>query len=58
MHFVDVLAIALVVVAAVALFFGESALARAEDLQALYWLIVGIVSLRAAVQVARPAAKA
>jgi hypothetical protein len=58
MQLVDVLAIALVVVAAVALLFGESALARAEDLQALYWLIVGIVSLRAAVQVARPGAKA
>jgi hypothetical protein len=58
MQLVDVLAIVLVVVAAVALLFGESALARAEDLQAVYWLIVGIVSLRAAVQVARPGAKA
>ncbi len=58
MQLVDVLAIALVVVAVVALFFGESALGRAEDLQALYWLIVGVVSLRAAVQVARPGARA
>jgi hypothetical protein len=58
MQLVDVLAIALVIVAAVALVFGEGALARAEDLQALYWLIVGVVSLRAAVQVARPGAKA
>jgi hypothetical protein len=57
MQLVDVLAIALVVVAAAALLLGESALARAEDLQALYWLVVGVVSLRAAVQVARPGAK-
>ena len=33
---------------------GEGALARAEDLLALYWLVVGVVSLRAAVQIARP----
>lgn len=58
MQLVDALAIALVTVAVIALFFGETALARAEDLQALYWLIVGIVSLRAAVQLARPAEKA
>lgn len=54
MQLVDVLAIVLVVAAAVAFVLGESALARAEDLTALYWLAVGIVSLRAAVQVARP----
>jgi hypothetical protein len=37
---------------------GESALTGAEDLHALYWLVVGVVALRAAVQVARPAEKA
>jgi hypothetical protein len=58
MQLVDALAIALVVVAVIALFFGESALARAEDLQAVYWLVVGVVSLRAAVQVTRPGARA
>ena len=53
-------AVALVIVAVVAMAFGESALARAEDLQALYWLVVGVcvVALYAAVQIARPAAKA
>jgi hypothetical protein len=58
MHLVDALAIALVVAAAVAFFFGEAALARAEDLQALYWLVIGIASLRAGVGIARPGAKA
>ena len=57
MQLVDVLAIVLLVAAGVAFFVGDSALSRAEDLQALYWLIVGVVSLRAAVQVARPGAK-
>jgi hypothetical protein len=57
MQLVDVLAIVLVVAAAVAFVFGENALARAEDLRAMYWLAVGVVSLRAAVQVARPGAK-
>ena len=56
MQLVDVLAIVLVLAAGVAFFVGEGALARAEDLQALYWLIVGVVALRAAVQVARPGA--
>jgi hypothetical protein len=55
---VDVLAIALVLGAAVAFVLGEAALAGAEDLHALYWLCVGVVSLRAAVQIARPGAKA
>jgi hypothetical protein len=57
MQLVDVMAIALLVAAGVAFFVGESALSRAEDLQALYWLAVGVVSLRAAVQIARPGAK-
>ena len=50
------LAVALVVAASMAFFSGEMAIARAEDLKAAYWLAVGIVSLRAAVQVVRPGA--
>jgi hypothetical protein len=58
MRLIDVVAIALVVAAAGAFFMGETALARAEDLQALYWLVVGIASLRAGVGIARPGARA
>jgi hypothetical protein len=54
----DVLAIILVVAAGAAFLLGECALARAEDVRAIYWLAVGAVSLHAAVQVARPGAKA
>jgi hypothetical protein len=58
MQLVDVLALALVIAAGAAFVLGESALARADDLQAIYWLAVGIVSLRAGVQIARPGARA
>jgi len=58
MQLVDVLAGALVVAAGAAFFSGEAALARTDDLHALYWLVVGVVCLRAGVQVARPGAKA
>jgi hypothetical protein len=58
MQLVDVLALALVIAAGAAFVLGEAALARADDLQAIYWLAVGIVSLRAGVQVARPGARA
>ena len=54
----DALAISFVVGAAAAFIFGELALADAEDLRAIYWLAVGTVCLRAAVQVGRPGAKA
>jgi len=37
---------------------GEMALARTEDLHAMYWLAVGVACLRAGVQIARPGAKA
>ena len=57
MHLVDVLAIALLIAAGTAFVLGASALARAEDLRALYWLAIGLVALRAAVQIARPGAK-
>ena len=58
MTLVDVLALALVVGSGGAFVAGEAALARAEDLHAIYWLAVGVVSLRAAVQIARPGGKA
>jgi hypothetical protein len=58
MQLVDVLAIALLVAAGGAFLLGASALAHADDLRAIYWLVVGVVSLRAAVQVGRPGAKA
>lgn len=54
MQLLDGVAIALVVAAGVAFGVGGSALARAEDLKALYWLVVGIVAVRSAVQLARP----
>jgi hypothetical protein len=57
MQLVDGLAIALVAAAATAFILGDAALARAEDLKALYWILVGIVAVRAAVQVAKPRAK-
>ncbi len=57
MQLVDLLAIALLAAAGVTFASGEAALARADDLHAVYWLAVGVVSLRAAVQVARPGAK-
>jgi hypothetical protein len=58
MQLVDVLAIALLVAAGGAFLLGASALAQADDLRAIYWLVVGVVSLRAAAQIARPGAKA
>ena len=57
MKLVDVIAVALVIAAASAFVAGEMAIARVEDLRAVYWLAVGVVSLRAAVQVARPGAR-
>ncbi len=50
----DVVAVALLVMAAAAFVVGSGALARAEDLKALFWLFVGVVSVRGAVVVARP----
>ena len=50
----DGVALGLVVVAGVAFALGSAALARTEDLRALYWLIVGVVALRSGVNMARP----
>jgi hypothetical protein len=54
----DGVAVLLLVAAATSFWLGASALARAEDLKALYWLVVGVVTVRAAVEVVRPGAKA
>jgi alpha-D-ribose 1-methylphosphonate 5-triphosphate synthase subunit PhnG len=58
MQLVDLLAILLVGGAGAAFLIGEMALARTEDLHAMYWLAVGVACLRAGVQIARPGAKA
>jgi hypothetical protein len=57
MRLVDGLAIALVIASGAAFIAGEVALSKAEDLRAIYWLAIGVVSLRAAVQIARPGAR-
>jgi len=57
-HLADALAVVLLIAAGVSFWLGSSALARAEDLKAFYWLAVGVVTVRAAVQVVRPGAKA
>lgn len=50
----DVLAGALVIGAAVAFTFGAMALARASDVEAIYYLVVGAVALRSGIQLVRP----
>jgi hypothetical protein len=52
----DVLGLLLILGGAVAFVFGSAALARAEDLQGLYWLAVGVCATHAAVQMVRPRA--
>ncbi len=58
MQLLDVFAGALIVGAAAAFMFGASALARASDVEAIYYLVIGIVALRAGVQLVRPGAGA
>ena len=58
MHVLDVLAAALVIGAAAAFTFGALALARTNDVEAFYFLVVGVVALRAGVQLVRPGASA
>jgi hypothetical protein len=58
MQLVDLLAIVLLAAACAAFFLGVAALARSDDLVALYWLVVGVVAIRASTQIARPVAKA
>jgi hypothetical protein len=54
MHLLDGIALTMLVAAGIAFGVGASSLARADDLKALYWLVVGIVAVRGAVQIARP----
>lgn len=54
----DLIALLLVIGAAVAFAFGALALARANDVEAIYLLAIGIVALRAGVQAVRPGASA
>jgi hypothetical protein len=58
MALLDVLAALLVVGATVAFTFGALALARASDVEAIYFLVMGTVALRSAVQLLRPGAAA
>ena len=44
--------------AAAAFALGATALSRANDIEAIYFLVVGIVALRAGIQVVRPGASA
>jgi hypothetical protein len=50
----DVIAVLLLLLAAAAFGIGEAALARSEDLEAFYWLAIGVVGVRSAVQLVRP----
>jgi hypothetical protein len=58
MQVLDVLAVLLVLGAAAAFTFGALALTRSNDVEALYYLVVGVVALRAGVQIVRPGANA
>jgi len=58
MQLLDVFAAALVAGAAAAFTFGAMALSRANDVEAIYFLVIGIVALRAGVQILRPGASA
>jgi hypothetical protein len=58
MALLDVLAALLVLGAAAAFALGATALSRANDIEAIYFLVVGIVALRAGIQVVRPGASA
>jgi hypothetical protein len=58
MHVLDVLAALFVVGATVAFFVGAMALSRASDVEAVYYLVIGVVALRAGVQLVRPGASA
>ena len=58
MHLLDALAALLVLGAGAAFTFGALALARANDVEAIYLLVIGIVALRSGVQLLRPGASA
>ena len=54
----DALAALLVLGAAAAFTFGALALTRSNDVEALYFLVIGVVALRAGVQIVRPGTSA
>jgi purine nucleoside permease len=54
MHFIDALALILLLLSATAIVLGQAALSRADDFEASYWLVAGIAGLAAAVQMTRP----
>jgi hypothetical protein len=58
MQMLDALAALLVIAAAAAFTFGAIALTKSNDLEAVYLLVVGVVALRAGVQIVRPGASA
>ena len=58
MQLLDALAALLVLGAAAAFAFGAAALGHANDVEALYFLVVGVVALRAGVQLVRPGSTA
>jgi hypothetical protein len=58
MRMLDILAAILVIGAAAAFVVGAMALARASDVEAIYYLVVGIVALRGGIQLVRPGASA
>jgi hypothetical protein len=51
----DALAALFLIIGVAGFGLGAHALGRASDVEAIYWLVVGIVGVRAAVAVARPA---
>jgi poly(3-hydroxybutyrate) depolymerase len=54
MNLIDGIAVTLLIMSAGAIAFGQMALARSDDFAALYWLVAGLASLAAAVQITRP----
>ncbi len=58
MQLLDALAALLVLGAAAAFTFGALALTRSNDVEALYFLVIGVVALRAGVQIVRPGTSA
>lgn len=51
---VDILSVGLLLAAVVSFALGLRALGHEKDLVALYWLVVGALSLRSATQLLRP----
>lgn len=58
MQLLDVLAAGLVAGAAACFTLGAMALSRANDFEAIYFVVVGIVALRGGIQIGRPGASA